>query len=122
MPIFRTTDNIFKDQGEYFDANWMDSDSLILPPNQEWDYKREMIIEDVDIWEVIAEVSGLGVYAAWQPYAEFYLLKMPDKNKTETFYGKQSQKRLYNNLKSKGISLKLHNRWVDTDKLWLYND
>jgi len=122
MPIFRTTDNIFKDNGEYFDPNWLDSDKLVLPPRQEWDYKREMQIEDVDLWEVILEISGFGVYASWQPYAEFYLLKKPNDLYTETFYGKKSQSRLYQTLKKEGINLPLHNTWVDSDKLWLYTD
>ncbi len=50
---FKSTQNIFKDLQEYFDPNWMDSNSLILPPKKEWDYKRPMQIEDVDLWEVI---------------------------------------------------------------------
>ena len=69
---FKTTQNIFKDFEEYFDPNWMDSNSLILPPKKEWDYKRPMQIEDVDLWEVIYEQGGaVGVYASYNPFAEF---------------------------------------------------
>jgi hypothetical protein len=74
---FKTTQNIFKDFGEHFDPNWMDSDSLILPPKKEWDYKRPMQIEDVDLWEVIYEQGGsVGVYAAYNPFAEFYMIRV----------------------------------------------
>lgn len=122
MPIFRTTDNILKDTGEYFDPNWMDSDKVILPPKQDWDYGKEMQIEDVDIWEVLVESGGFGVFAAWQPYAEFYMVKFPDHSKIETFYGKGAQKRLVKFLKILNINLPVHSIWVNNDKMWLYVD
>jgi hypothetical protein len=32
-------------------------------------------VDEVDIWEVISEMSGpIGVYAAWQPHAELYIV------------------------------------------------
>jgi hypothetical protein len=37
MPFWRTTANIFTDLGEYFDENWMDSDTLITPTQTQWD-------------------------------------------------------------------------------------
>ena len=55
MPFFKTTNNIVTDHGEHFDENWMDSDTLILPPKDEWTYDRELTIDDIDLWEVIFE-------------------------------------------------------------------
>ena len=75
MPTFKTTENIVTGTGEYFDENWMDSDTLVLPEREYWDYQRELKIEDINIWKVIAEPWGIGVYAAWDPYAEFYLIR-----------------------------------------------
>ncbi len=77
MPQFRTTYNILtkSDEDELFDPNWMDSDKIILPPRVEWDYSRELQIEDVNIWEIIYQQGGgIGLYAAWDPFAEFYML------------------------------------------------
>ena len=126
MPFFKTTFNIVKDNGEHFDPNWMDSDTIVLPPHVKWDYVREMQIEDVDLWEVIFEVGSVGLYAAWQPYAEFYLVKPPwellEKGwGLETYYGPEAAKRAENRLKELGIDLPKHNVWVEPEDLWLYN-
>jgi hypothetical protein len=125
MPFFKTTQNILKDNGEYFNPNWMDSDELLLPPKTNWDYGREMKIEDVDIWEVISEVSTVGIYAAWTPYAEFYLIKpswqqMAAGLDLETFYGPKASERLFKRAKELGITLPLNQIWVDSDQQWLY--
>ena len=125
MPFFKTTQNILKDNGEYFDPNWMDSDELLLPPKQNWDYGREMQIEDVDIWEVISESSSVGIYAAWTPYAEFYLIKPGWRQiaaglDLETFYGPKASERLFKRVKELGINLPLNQIWIDSDQQWLY--
>lgn len=89
MPIFRTTKNIFVDFGEWYDRNWQDNDRIILPDTREWSYDRELRLEDVDLWEVISEFSGGGVYASWRPYAEFYMVKLPVwAGGVQTFYGR----------------------------------
>lgn len=92
MPRFKTTSNILKDNNEYFDDNWMDSNKLELPPNPRWDNKKELQVEDIDIWEVISEQGGPnGVYAAWCPYAEFYMIVNNGKIDS-TYYGEGSDK------------------------------
>ena len=130
MPFYKTTKNIFVDFDEHFDANWMDGDEIYVPPNVKWDYKREMTIDDVDLWEVIWE-DYWAVYAAYMPYAEFYLLKYPlsfmetrpDLPPYETFYGAGAQERLqkylYDNWK---ITLPKNQLWVENEELWLYNN
>ena len=125
MPFFKTTHNIVKDNGEYFDPNWMDSDKVILPPSQPWDYKREMKIEDVDLWEVVYEVGTVGVYAAWQPHAEFYMIKPPwdwlEKGwGLETYYGKLAAKRTYQRMLEFGVKMPTHSYWVENDEMWLH--
>ena len=125
MPFFKTTKNILVDHGEYFDANWMDSNELVLPPRQDWTYDKEMQLEDVDIWEVIGEYGNIGIYAAWQPYAEFYII-VPNYSlraagrDIETFYGTKASIRLTQRAKIYGVNLKQNKIWVDPDKLWLY--
>ena len=46
-----------------------------MPKQIPWDGNRPIRFEDVDLWEVITEMSGpIGVYAAYQPYAEYYIV------------------------------------------------
>lgn len=62
---------------ELFDENWMNYDSVsqYAPASPQWNGDRPMLVEDVDIWEVITEVSGpIGVYAAWCPRDELYIV------------------------------------------------
>jgi hypothetical protein len=126
MPRFKSTQNIFKDFNEVFDPNWMDSSKLILPPKKEWDYSRELKIEDIDIWEVVLEHGGsFGLYAAWEPFAEFYMLR-PGWNLelqghgVETYYGSGAQKKVLKRLKEFGIDLPTFETWVEPEDMWLY--
>lgn len=125
MPVFRTTENILKDKSslDYFDENWMDHDTLQLPPRFFWDYSRELKIEDVDLWEVLMEGSRegktSGVYAAWSPYAEFYLV-MLGCCVVETFYGAKAQERLKSFLLQHDIVLGESSYWVSQEDMWLY--
>lgn len=138
MPSFKSTYNILKkqDECEVYNENWMDSDTLVLPPRIDWDYHREMNIEDVDIWEVLYEASeGIGVYAAWLPYAEFYMLLTGnnysvepriingfnywDKN-IETFYCQGAQEKLLERTRKLKIPLVINQIWVDDEDLWIY--
>ena len=145
MPIFKSTYNILTkiDEDEVFDPNWMDSDKLVLPPKKPWTYDKEMTIEDVDIWEVLFEhTGGIGVYAAWCPYAEFYLITTgidkrygpryesydnlgpvgaPYWDRTwEVFYGKGAQQKVLKKCREMGIKLNVYNTWVKDEDLWLY--
>ena len=129
MPFFKTTYNILVEpnKDELYDANRFDSDELILPPSKEWDYSRELQIEDIDIWEELAEGSGgLGIYAAWMPLAEFYMITTGwDKNTIndriiETYYGPGSQEKVFQRAKEIGLPISTYKTWVDDKDLWLY--
>jgi hypothetical protein len=136
MPTFLRTEHILTGLGEHFDPNWMDSDTIVLPPKIEWDYQRELRIEDVYIWEKIIEPWQYGVYAAWDPYAEFYILRTeinhnrdrhnPANDKPiyefELFYGQGAQARLVNRLKTLNIFhyIKPTDMWIEPEKMWLY--
>ena len=137
MPIFKTTLNILKivDADELYNRNWMDSDTLQLPPggpdnpNLKWDYSREMRVEDVDIWEVLYEASGgIVVYVAWLPYAEFYMITTGWVPKTindrviETYYVPNSQSTVYKRATELGIPLPIQQVWVDDTDMWLYSN
>jgi hypothetical protein len=126
MPRFKSSQNIFKDFGEVFDTNWMDSNKIILPPKIDWDYKREMRFEDVNIWEVIYEQGGaVAVYAAWDPYAEFYLVRVgwykeAQGHGFETYYGPGAQKQVQTRMKDLGIPFTTQQHWVEPEDMWLY--
>jgi hypothetical protein len=126
VPIFRTTVEIFKNSGEHYDPNWMDSKTIQLPPNKKWDYKRDLQIEDVNIWEVLYEEgNGSRVYASWDPYAEFYILmpkvsEISKINNIEVYYGAGAQKLLQKRIKELGIRLDPTFHWVEDDEMWLY--
>jgi hypothetical protein len=138
MPFFKTNKNIFLDtqSDELYHPNLYDSDTVILPPGgpddpqAQWDYKRTMTIDDVDIWEQIYwEGGGLGVYAAWLPYAEFYMITpcgllwqetISNKN-VELFYGPGAELCVRQRANELKIPLALNKIWVDPKDLWLYD-
>lgn len=103
MPAFKTTNEIFyhSDQQDKYenafssielgeDYNFVNPREL--PKETLWEYKRNMQISDVLIWEQIAYGSGgIGVYASYLPFAEFYLFTSDTANKITTFYDKSKQ-------------------------------
>ena len=125
---FKTTQNIFKDFGEHFDPNWMDSDSLILPPKKEWDYKRPMQIEDVDLWEVIYEQGGaVGVYASYNPFAEFYMIRVgwfleQQGYGAEVYYGPGAMQKVMKRMDEMKIPYSTHKQFIEPDNMWLYTN
>jgi len=107
MPRWKATEhiiNLHKD-GEVFDENWMNYDSIFqyMPKPTSWTEQRPPRVDEVDIWEVITEMSGpVGVYAAWQPHAELYIVTHRWKI-VEEFSGWNANKRLENFLIANGI-------------------
>lgn len=144
MPRFKTTHDILKksDQNEAFESSWFNSDKLVLPIKTKWDYSRDLHVEDVDYWEVLFESGGgIGFYAAWLPYAEFYLITtgydvlngprftdtnlktchIPYWDKTfETFYGPNAECHAVNRSKDFGILLQTTTIWIDDTDMWLH--
>lgn len=107
MPRWKTTEqiiNLHKD-GEVFDENWMNYDRIFqyMPEPTEWTEQRPPRVDEVDIWEVISEMSGpVGVYAAWQPHAELYIVTRGWRIVQE-FSGWQANARLEAYLQANGI-------------------
>ena len=125
--IFKTNKNIFQDNGEYFESHWMNSNKRIMPTTKTWDYSRELQIENIDIWEVVWEgAGGWGIYAAWSPFAEYYMLKIgvssgnSNNMSIETFYGSNAQNKLIKRAESLNIKLNLTQSWVEPEDMWLY--
>lgn len=133
MPFFKSNKDIFLEpwNEEVFNENWMDSNTLILPSggpndlNNKWDYKRELSVEDIEIWEQIYyQGGGLGLYAAWLPYAEFYMITkhlfMYLNDGIETFYGELASKKAYKRAIELGMPVHLNKIWVSEEDAWLY--
>ncbi len=122
MPLFLTTYNILvkRDEDELFDPNWMDSDKIVLPPKRDWDYSRELQIEDVSIWELIyRSPSYFELYAAWDPYAEFYLVII-GVNNIQTFYGPGALAQVKRIVKEHNIPVSFQPFWVEPEDMWMY--
>lgn len=107
MPRWKATEqiiNLHKD-GEVFDENWMNYDSIFqyMPEPTAWTEARPPRVDEVDIWEVISEMgSAWGVYAAWQPHAELYIVTRQWRIVQE-FSGWQANARLEKYLQANGI-------------------
>jgi hypothetical protein len=134
MPTFRTTEQIKQGWGEFYDENWMNSPTLMLPPKENWTYQREMRMEDVNVWEVIAEPWDIGVYAAWDPYGEFYVIRTEKfyagstwsivgerKFEFETYYGSGADKAVKKRMKELNIPFQTTDVWVEPEDMWLYS-
>lgn len=129
MPIFRTTYNIFTKpwEDESWDDNWMNSNKIELPPNKEWDYSKELTISDVSLWEVIYQASGgVGVYASWDPLAEFYMVtdrfcSSSNDSSITTYYGAGADKKVREKMRQLQIPFTSYKIWVEPEDMWLYD-
>ena len=72
---------IFKSSYQILNNVWkedvpnVDPNPKILPPKSQWDNQQPIRFEDVNLWEQIFYMPGnIGVYAAWDPYDEFYVV------------------------------------------------
>lgn len=79
MPRWKATEQILhlSKDGEIFDPDWMNYDRIFqyMPDPTPWTAARPPRVDEIDVWEVITEMTGpVGVYAAWQPHAELYVV------------------------------------------------
>lgn len=109
MPRFKTNENIFDNLEEYFVEEWFKSSELCLPETFSWDnfYTRPATLKDVEIWEVLCENSQLGngffgVYAAWKPYADLFIIT-ENKKVIAQYLGEDSLHKVNKFLKTKKL-------------------
>ena len=124
MPRWKTTENILypEKDGEYFDENWMNYNSIYqyLPPNPLWNEERLIRFEDVDIWEVISERGGIsGVYAAWCPYAHYFIVTNQWRIVAE-FWGIEGEKKLIEYMKNNDMYFSINKVWIDDNHIDSY--
>jgi hypothetical protein len=110
MPRWKTTQDILTG-GEFFDDNWMNFDRIWqYAPKPKFETQKTITSpEKIDLWEVIVETSGhvensgfFGVYAAYQPYCEYYVVTF-NKKIIKEFFGVNANRDLEIYLKKLGI-------------------
>lgn len=124
MPRWKTTEQILhlSKDGEIFEENWMNYESIkqYMPPNPPWREKTSIKFENVDIWEVIYEESGLsGIYAAWCPYAPYFIVTDHWRIVKE-FWGINGEKQLQKYMFENNIPFNLKEIWVEDDLITQY--
>jgi len=117
MTRWKTTENILslKKDGEIFDPNWMDCNSIsqYAPPAPKWAENRRIKFEDVDVWEVIYEQTGpIGIYAAWCPYSHYFVV-MDNWSIVGEYWGVEGEKSLVREMSLRGIECKFNTVWID---------
>jgi hypothetical protein len=117
MTTFKTTQEIL---------NGSKGISLAIPPfTYDWLYINQMSINDVDIWEEIYyQEGGIGIYAAWRPKAEFYIIThelfLEMSVGIETFYGANSGQQVWDRATELEIKLPINQNWINTKDEWLH--
>jgi hypothetical protein len=111
MTIFKSTQQVLLTT---FDSMSTEGHSgKTIPPA--WRSERPIEFDDIVTWEQIYGKNGLGVYAAWSPYAEFYIIvHAPFLNSSfgiEQFRGDNSLKLLLNRLGELEIELPVRQYW-----------
>lgn len=116
MAILKTTEEILK-------GPWhLDTLPEEPTPTEFWHYIREMDISDVKAWEEIYYQPGnVGIYAAWAPYSEFYIIvyDLLPHTTIEKFYGANASEKVQKRAIQLGITLPSINVWVDPQNTWL---
>jgi len=107
---------IFKSSYQILNNPWkqdtpnIDPNPKMTPPYNNWDCKQPITFDDVKLWEQIFYMPGnLGVYGAWDPYAEFYVivynLFANEPYGIETFIGPSASNEIAKKLISLGIDI-----------------
>ena len=66
---------MFENNDELFSEEVAKENGIYLPETWDWNEPSQIAVDDVVIWECLFERSGLsGIYAAWAPYEEFYIV------------------------------------------------
>jgi hypothetical protein len=89
-----------------------DKNFLLTPPSDPWNLNSDPDLEDIRVWEEIYYDPGIiGVYAAWDPYCEFYIIDYPFIKDTDKrflkFYGFESSDKIQKILKKYNIEIPL---------------
>jgi hypothetical protein len=127
---------VFKTTAEIFNTPWDNSFNAVPyagsiashPLRTDWLYSYgEPKLSDIEVWEQIYYQGGhVGVYAAWNPYVEFYMITynlfMHESVGIKTFYGKNAGSEVLRHAKMLGVDLPLNTIPVREEESWLNTD
>jgi hypothetical protein len=111
---------IFKTNKELFDVQQLTPGDITPPPlSMDCNYSQPLKIKDIEVWEEIYRQPGnIGIYAAWSPYAEFYLiiheLFFNFDQGIEIFSGEYAMSDIMKRSKEFGIDLPVNKIWTNS--------
>lgn len=88
-------------------------------------YSEPLSFNEIEVWEQIYFKGGnVGIYGAWRPYAEFYIITYNLFINTpagiEIYQGKDAGSRVWKKAKELGISLPVTSIWNNTGTIDTY--
>jgi len=91
-----------------------------------WDYTNSIKLDDIVFWEQLYFQPGnIGVYAAYDPYVEFYIivynLFANLEQGIETFYGAGANKKVWDRANRLGVILPVETIWISKKEENLYH-
>ena len=109
LMIFKSTYQILNNPWKE-DVPNIDPFPAVKPPATFWKSASPIKISDVKLWEQIYYEPGvIGVYAAWDPNEEFYLMTyncfLGENTGYKTFYGDNCVDNIIEELQTLGIEL-----------------
>ena len=104
MPIFKSTVDLLSNP-------WTNAEETVeLPLKEEWLSTIAPTFDNINTWEQIYFQAGnIGVYAAWSPYVELYVIVYNLLNKIEVF---DSSENTVKRLNEFDIDLHTNTVWV----------
>ena len=107
--IFKSTYQILNNPWKE-DVPNIDQFPAIKPPNTPWKGPEQLDIVDVKLWEQIHYEPGvIGVYAAWDPHDELYLITyncfLEENSGYTVFYGDTAVDDIVEELKILGVDI-----------------
>jgi hypothetical protein len=109
LMIFKSTYQILNNPWKE-DVPNIDPFPAVRPPSRPWKETRSIKLDDVNLWEQIFYEPGvIGVYAAWDPADELYLVTyncfLEENSGYKLFYGNTAVDDVIEELKILGINI-----------------
>lgn len=107
--IFKSTYQILNNPWKE-DVPNIDPFPVVKPPHTRWENTTQIGINDIKLWEQIYYEPGvIGVYAAWDPHEEFYLVTynfvLTENSGYKTFTGDNCVDTVIAELRTLGVEL-----------------
>ena len=113
---------LFKTNKQILETAWdhrIRVGSSTLPHKELWNSDTDIDVNDVLMWEQLYYQEGhVGIYAAWNPYNEFYIivhnLFLDSPVGIEKFRGFDASEQVYSRAAELGIELPASDKWIST--------